>query len=786
MRAQPVDLIGGFYTDDALPWARQDTVNWLPVAAEVAGTLTVKYLKTPPGLKPYQNIGTGPIRGTHDMEGVRFTVSGRYLYRISSTGVGVPIGIIPGVGRVSMNHNQFKTGYQLLVENGLGGGGYVYDSTTQTMARITDPGYPGSISSDYLDSYFLGVEPKGRFWFHSNLADATDFNTLDRYESEASPDRIVGLAVSQFEVVVFNQRTIEFFYNSGAATGTFQNRRQTITRGCASRHTIAKLDNTLFWLGDDGIVYRMAGYSAQPISTGPMHRAFAGLNWSEASAFVWEDEGFKVYYLTFPDGRTWGYDVVSGLWTRRESYGLDRWRIANTVKWGGKWYAGDYRDGRHWELNWDYVLEGDDEFVSTRISPVMSDNQSRLIVNSAELIFDTGQGPLTEPIPFPVQPTPPAITGTAPDGVTGVAFPNFTYTLTPGTYPIATVAVVSGALPAGLTIDNAGHISTTMPTTVGVFNFKLRVTDSEGIWVEYSDSIQISPSSYLTLPAGGTQIRVTTAPYDWSGSTAALPFSTNNAVAACAPGKVLVASAAGVAMSANSGVTWTPCTGIPGGTYDALLYTDGTWFAVPGSGTTLYKSTDGIAFTSQTYTALTGVVSNACIAFDKVVIITKGNSAGGARSVDGGLTWLNGGITTSVLASVDRNPATGVLLSAVGQGGGPTYRVGKSTDNGASWTYSASPASALTAPFAIRCGNGIWLMLFTSPYSCWRSTDDGASWVRVTDPNGTQGSIGEFNEFVFDGEKFVLCAAAFVQTTVDGTTWTNRSNLIAKTIAVRR
>jgi hypothetical protein len=491
MRAQPVDLIGGFYTDDALPWARQDTVNWLPVAAEVAGTLTVKYLKTPPGLKPYQNVGTGPIRGVHDMEGVQFVVSGRYLYRISPAGVGIQVGVIPGVGRVSMNHNQFKTGYQLLVENGLGGGGYVYDSTTQLMSRITDPGYPGSISSDYLDSYFLGVEPKGRFWFHSNLADATDFNTLDRYESEASPDRIVGLAVSQFEVVVFNQRTIEFFYNSGAQTGTFQNRRQTITRGCASRHTIAKLDNTLFWLGDDGIVYRMAGYSAQPVSTGPMHRAFAGLNWAEASAFVWEDEGFKVYYLTFPDGRTWGYDVVSGLWTRRESYGLDRWRVANTVKWASKWYAGDYRGGQLWELNWDYVLEGDQEFVSTRISPVMSDNQSRLIVNSAELIFDTGQGPLTEPIAFPIQPDPPAISGDAPNGITGFPYGPYAYTITAGSNPIVSVKVVSGALPAGMALSNAGVLSATMLTENSESTFTVRVTDSVGMYADIQDKITV-------------------------------------------------------------------------------------------------------------------------------------------------------------------------------------------------------------------------------------------------------------------------------------------------------
>lgn len=784
MRATPVDLIGGYYTDDALSWSCQDTVNWLPVMAEVPGTKTPKKLATPPGLKPYQQIGTGPIRGMHDLEGGRFVVSGRYLYRITPAGVGVPVGVIPGVGRVSMTHNQFKTGYQLLVENGQGGGGYVYTSSTDTLAKITDEGYPGSISSDYLDSYLLGVEPQGRYWFHSNLADATDYNTLDRYEAEAAPDRIVGLIVSAQEVVVFSQRTTEFFYNTGQNTGTFQNKKCGFDRGCASRHTIKNLDNSPIWLGDDGVVYRLDGYSAVPISTRPIEKALAGQNWSEAFAHTWEDRGFKIYYLTLPDGRTWGYDVVTRLWARRESPGLRRWRLMDTIRWGGKWYGGDFQDGRIWELNWDYYLEGAEEFISERTSPCLQDNRSNLTVPFAELEFDVGQGPMTEAVPFPEQPVPPTISGAAPDSIAGVAYPGFTYSISAGTYPVASVQIVSGALPAGLSIDNSGHISTATPTTAGVFSFTLRVTDTAGVWTEYSDSIHISPSSFLTLNSTGNTIRITTAPYDWTGVAGALPFSAALGIAACSPGKIIVAADAGVAMSSNNGVTWTPCTGIPGGAYAAILFNGTTWFAVPASGATLYKSTDGIAFTPQVYTALAGVVSNACISFENVIIISKGNSAGGARSTDGGLNWVNGGILSSVLNSVDRNPVTDVLLCATGQGGGPTYVVGKSINRGASWAYTPSPAASDSAPFAIRYGNGIWLMLFTNPYSCWRSVNDGASWVRVTDPNGAVGAIGEFNEFVFDGECFILCSDAFVQTTVDGTTWITRTSVSAKTIAV--
>lgn len=489
----PVDLIGGFYADDSLPWADQDTLNWLPVMAEVGGTRTPSRFATPPGLKPYQNIGLGPIRGMHDLEGGRFIVSGRYLYRISPTGVGVPIGVIPGVGRVSMTHNQFKTGNQLLVENGEGGGGYVYDSNTGSFAKIADEGYPGSISSDYLDSYLLGVEPQGRFWFHSNLADATDYNTLDRYEAEASPDRIVGLAVLNFEVVVFGQRTIEFFYNAGGTTGTFQNRRQTITRGCASRHTIAKLGNTLFWLGDDGIVYRMNGYSAEPMSTGPMSRAFAGKDWANAFAFTWEDRGFKVYYLTFPDGHTWGYDVVSGLWTRRGSFGMDRWRLTHTVKWGNQWFGGDFQSGRTWELNWDYYLEGDQEFISERTSPCLHDNQNNVGIPFAELVFDTGQGPMTEPVVFPLQPAPPSITGNPPEGQVLIPY-SYQFTVT-GTFPPFIVSELNDSIPDGLSISESGLLSgTPMESFDG--SIQLRGTDFRSLYADATFLLKIKGLSH--------------------------------------------------------------------------------------------------------------------------------------------------------------------------------------------------------------------------------------------------------------------------------------------------
>ncbi len=120
---------------------------------------------------------SGPIRELHDVEGRLFAVSGTTLYEISTAGVAIPLGTVPGIGRVSMAHNQVAGGHQLTVVNGTGG--YVWNTATQSFQIITDEGFPGSSRVDFIDGYMMHVEPFGRFLLHSDLADALNFNTLD-------------------------------------------------------------------------------------------------------------------------------------------------------------------------------------------------------------------------------------------------------------------------------------------------------------------------------------------------------------------------------------------------------------------------------------------------------------------------------------------------------------------------------------------------------------------------------------------------------------------------------
>lgn len=339
-RWTPAPIVGGAYSDDTKPYSAQDTVNYIPVMTEANGTRSVSMLRGAPGMKAYQNIGPGPIRDAHDAEGRFFVVSGRTLYQVTAAGVGIALGTIPGVGRVSITHNQIAGGNEVVIANGQSG--YVFNTVTSAFTQITDPGFPGAKAVAFLDGYIMFVEPAGRYWGHSDLAAATEYNTLDRAEAESQPDRIVGGIVNNGEWIVLGERTIEFYGNTGGATGTFQRSGTPISTGCAGTFAVAQVDNTVILLGHDGIVYRLNGYSLVRISTHPIEQAISRFNIAQCFATVYEDRGHKIVYFTFPDGLTFGYDVASGEWHRRQSKGLNRWRLNTLTRWNGMWIGGDY------------------------------------------------------------------------------------------------------------------------------------------------------------------------------------------------------------------------------------------------------------------------------------------------------------------------------------------------------------------------------------------------------------------------------------------------------------
>jgi hypothetical protein len=199
-----------------------------------------------------------------------------------------------------------------------------------------------------------------------------------------------------------------------------------IETGAASRWAIAQMDNAVFWLGDDGVVYRANGYQPVRVSTHAIEQAIARCNTAQAFAFTYEDRGHQIFYLTFPDGLTWGYDAASGEWHRRQSYGLDRWRINALVRWNGQWIAGDYSNGKLYRLEWSVQNEDGQTLERRRVTGVLSDNQNAIVVNGVALVFDSGMPGIR-------------VTGASPAPAPTVQF------LTSRPYPVLAIESMNGA-----------------------------------------------------------------------------------------------------------------------------------------------------------------------------------------------------------------------------------------------------------------------------------------------------------------------------------------------------
>ncbi|MGH7745123.1 MAG: packaged DNA stabilization protein, partial [Candidatus Dormibacteria bacterium] len=175
--------------------------------------------------------------------------------------------------------------------------------------------------------------------------------------AEGAPDNLVSIASLHREVWLFGTQTIEVWDNTGAAFFPFQiSGGGFIEQGCVAKFSVAKLDNSMFWLGSDStgdsIVYRSYGYLPVRISTHPVEEAFRTYSTTaDAFAYAYQEEGHLFYVLTFPTGdATWVYDVASKMWHQRAYQDADgflhRDRVNCHITTARGHYVGDFSNGK--------------------------------------------------------------------------------------------------------------------------------------------------------------------------------------------------------------------------------------------------------------------------------------------------------------------------------------------------------------------------------------------------------------------------------------------------------
>lgn len=367
----------------------QRCINMIPESAP-PDARTQMYLYASPGLREFVDLDGGEVRGLHLMGDYIFAVVDSLLYRVDHGGTALSLGAIEGAGPVTMADN--GTQLAIVVSTGTG-----YIATTTDLDEITDSDFPSVSSVDYVDGYFIFSQTDTDQFIISEILDGTVYDALDFASSEGLPDNIVRVLVDHREVWLFNETSTEVWVNSGAASFPFQRQDGTfIERGCAAKFSVAKMDNSVFWLGDDKIVYRANGYQPARISTHAIERAIEKYDVvSDAIGWTYTQHGHSFYVLTFPTAdQTFVFDAATNLWHERKS-GTDefaRWRVNCGVAAFGKIIVGDSESGKLFYL--DPETYSEDGGVLQRVamsSPIASENKW-LQMASLEIEFDGGQG----------------------------------------------------------------------------------------------------------------------------------------------------------------------------------------------------------------------------------------------------------------------------------------------------------------------------------------------------------------------------------------------------------
>lgn len=280
------------------------TVGWIyqPGGLNIVTTGTVPAGTTVIPVNITGTIGSGDILNISLDSGATFTTT--------STGTYTPND--PAIGITDALPSQVTSGAIII-------------DATNVLGEIVSPAFESAATVTYMDGYFVFDAAGTRQFFISGLNDGTQYSGLDFATATAASADVLAVLTYHEQLLIFTGAVIEVWWDTGNAAFPFQRYDAAlIARGLASPHAICSEDNTVFWMGEDGIFYRLEGFTPKRISTFALEHAWAQYpqQYLDSSCFVIDQEGHKFIVVNFPSGRqTYVYDISTGLWHQRESWG---------------------------------------------------------------------------------------------------------------------------------------------------------------------------------------------------------------------------------------------------------------------------------------------------------------------------------------------------------------------------------------------------------------------------------------------------------------------------------
>lgn len=346
------------------------------------------------GRSLFANAGDTPWRGGIVVGERLLGVHRGTLYEVDNAGTLTSRGTISTTtGRVDMATD----GDVVLITTGTNG--YTFTLATNSLAVIADGDFPQAAKTcAWLDGNFI-VDLGTGDQFQISV-DGTTWDPLDIATAESAPDGLVRVFADHGEVVLFGERTTEFWGNTGAADFPFAPvRGSTIEYGLAARWSLAKYDSSLAGLFKNALgqvqVMRLQGYTPVPMSDPEFDSIINDYaTVSDATAFSRMQGGHPFYQINFPSvAASWEFDAHSGLWSEVQ-YGLngnrDRGEIC--LDYINKPRLFDYENGKIYTISPSLYADNGDPIRTVLVSRHFFADYNRVTVNRLFIDFESGVG----------------------------------------------------------------------------------------------------------------------------------------------------------------------------------------------------------------------------------------------------------------------------------------------------------------------------------------------------------------------------------------------------------
>jgi hypothetical protein len=321
-----------FATQEGRSVVRQNSQEFLlNMFAEIEVTGRQKLIRRQrPGLKAKQAL-IGTARAVEQFKGKQYIVSEDRFYTYDGTSLiqRGTLGTTSGRCTIIFNDNE-----DVLISDG--STGYLWKDGT--FKAISAPVQIGTLA--YQGGFgIFNVPGTGQFYV-TGLNDFSSVDALDFATAESYGDNLVRVFVDHNELWLFGTNSTEVWQLSGSADFPFARfTNAQIERGTVAPFSVGADDNTVFWLGDDKVVYRADGYRPMRVSTHPIERLIAKVGntaLEKADAVFYTLGGHKFYTLNFPGELTVQYNIATGFWNVCRTYGHDDWQVLGS--------AGHYSD----------------------------------------------------------------------------------------------------------------------------------------------------------------------------------------------------------------------------------------------------------------------------------------------------------------------------------------------------------------------------------------------------------------------------------------------------------